>query len=101
MSIKQEDLRWETFTFAGILSAEQNRIESEVKCTHMPTGTVIRVAVYPAQHRNRALAVELMEKAVEKGWGSFEVNSMASSTDTLPLRMRSLSKPSGSQSESC
>jgi len=54
--------RVDTFTAGGKGGQHQNRTESGVRITHLPTGVVVIAREERSQHRNRAVALDRLRR---------------------------------------
>jgi ribosome-associated protein len=57
--------RVETFTAGGKGGQHQNRTESGVRITHLPTGVVVTAREERSQHRNRVVALDRLRRRLE------------------------------------
>lgn len=72
LRIAPQDVRIETFRSGGPGGQHQNKTESGVRVTHVPTG-VVATATHKSQHRNRELAMaELRARLAERRRSSAE-----------------------------
>ena len=59
------ECRIETFRSGGPGGQHQNRTESGVRLTHLPTGIVVTARDSRSQHRNRRIALARLREALE------------------------------------
>jgi protein subunit release factor A len=60
------ECRVETFTAGGKGGQHQNRSETGVRLTHIPTGIVVTAREERSQHRNRANALHRLRRRLEQ-----------------------------------
>ena len=60
IAINDADLKIETMRAQGAGGQHVNKVESAIRITHVPTGTVIFVQEERSQHKNRARAMSLL-----------------------------------------
>ncbi|MFN6999647.1 peptide chain release factor 2 [Elioraea tepidiphila] len=61
IEINPADLRTDTFRASGAGGQHVNKTESGVRFTHLPTGIVVASTQDRSQHRNRAIAMEMLK----------------------------------------
>ena len=61
IEINPADLKTDTFRASGAGGQHVNKTESGVRFTHMPTGIVVASTQDRSQHRNRAIAMEMLK----------------------------------------
>ena len=59
------ECRVDTFRSGGAGGQHQNKVESGVRLTHLPTGIVVASRRHRSQHRNREEALGRLEAALE------------------------------------
>jgi peptide chain release factor 2 len=60
IEVNPADLRTDTFRASGAGGQHVNKTESGVRFTHIPTGIVVASTQDRSQHRNRAIAMEML-----------------------------------------
>jgi protein subunit release factor A len=60
------ECRVETFRAGGPGGQHQNKTESAVRLTHLPTGITVTVRDSRSQHRNRQIALDRLRAALEE-----------------------------------
>lgn len=65
--IEAKDVRFETFRAGGPGGQHQNKTESAMRATHVPSGLSVTAREERSQHRNKALALERLTKLVAAG----------------------------------
>lgn len=62
-----KDIRFETFRAGGPGGQHQNKTESAVRATHLPSGLSVAARQERSQHRNKAIALERLRELVAAG----------------------------------
>lgn len=61
IEVREEDLKMDVFRSSGAGGQHVNKTSSAVRLTHLPTGIVVSCQADRSQHRNRALAVQMLK----------------------------------------
>ena len=61
IEVRDEDLKMDVYRSSGKGGQKVNKTSSAVRLTHLPTGFVVACQVERSQHRNRAMALQMLK----------------------------------------
>lgn len=83
VELRDEDLNFEFMRAGGPGGQKVNKIESAVRVTHIPTGTVVKCQDEKSQHKNKARALRILRGRVLEAKEREAANARADARRTL------------------
>jgi peptide chain release factor 1 len=83
VNIRDEDLKIDTMRAGGPGGQKVNKIESAIRITHIPTGTVVKCQDEKSQHKNRARAMRVLRSRILEAEQTRVSNERAAERRTL------------------
>lgn len=81
--LRDEDLKIETMRAGGPGGQKVNKVESAIRITHIPTGTVVKCQDEKSQHKNKARAMRVLRSRILEAEQLKASNARAETRRTL------------------
>ena len=83
VELRDEDLKIDTMRAGGPGGQKVNKVESAIRITHLPTGTVVKCQDEKSQHKNKARAMRILRSRILEAEQLKAANARAETRRTL------------------
>jgi peptide chain release factor 2 len=91
VEVREEELKMDVFRSSGPGGQKVNKTSSAVRLTHLPTGIVVACQMERSQHRNRAMALQMLKAKL------YDIEMQKKEAERLALREGQMDVAWGSQ----
>ena len=91
IEVKEDELKMDVFRSSGPGGQKVNKTSSAVRLTHLPTGIVVACQIERSQHRNRAVALQMLKSKL------YDIEMQKKEAERLALREGQAEAAWGSQ----